>query len=344
MDEGLRIILEGAAEELVRGETGEGFEAFGEVVGVEESGEVEGELTVAPVVVGANGGLFDRAVHAFDLAVGPGMVGFGEAVVDVETCAGEFESVGSEEFTALESEFDVGGGGAGVAWSSEVGTVVGEDGVDAVRESFLQSVEKGGSFRSSGARNQAGESEFGSAIDGDEEEELTLGSADFGQIKVKVTDGVGFEFFACRSRGVEMREAADALALEATVESGTGEMWDGGLEGVETVVERQEGVFAKSDGDGFLGEREGGGAAHLWPHGEILDGGALFPFENGLGVDAVTLSEAQEARLTMLDRATHRRRRAGAAVKNLSHKARGESSICTFTPSLFGTKHLERFN
>jgi len=29
-----------------------------------------------------NGGLFDGAIHTFDLSVGPGMPGLGEAVID----------------------------------------------------------------------------------------------------------------------------------------------------------------------------------------------------------------------------------------------------------------------
>ena len=69
------LFLEGGANELERGKAGESFEAFGEVVGIEEGVEVESELIVMEVVVGANGGLFDGAVHAFDLPVGPGMVG-----------------------------------------------------------------------------------------------------------------------------------------------------------------------------------------------------------------------------------------------------------------------------
>jgi hypothetical protein len=40
------------------------------------------ELIVMEVVVGADGGLLDGAVHAFDLAVGPRMAGLGQAVVD----------------------------------------------------------------------------------------------------------------------------------------------------------------------------------------------------------------------------------------------------------------------
>lgn len=46
------------------------------------------------VVVTANGSLFDGAIHALDLAIGPGMLGLGETVIDVILSAGEFEAMG----------------------------------------------------------------------------------------------------------------------------------------------------------------------------------------------------------------------------------------------------------
>jgi hypothetical protein len=76
----------------------------------------------------------------------------------------------------------------------------------------------------------------------------------------------------------------------------------------------QERVLAKSHGDGFLLFAQGRGSPLLGPHGSILDKGAPPPLLDGLWVDAVALGELQEALLTMLDRPTHRRRRAGAIV------------------------------
>jgi len=40
------------------------------------------ELGVRPVVVAFDGRLLERSVHAFDLAIGPGMVGFGDREAD----------------------------------------------------------------------------------------------------------------------------------------------------------------------------------------------------------------------------------------------------------------------
>jgi len=66
---------------VVGREAAESLEPFGVVVGGNEVAEVGAQLAVAVVVVTLDGGLFDGAVHALDLPVGPGMIRFGQAVV-----------------------------------------------------------------------------------------------------------------------------------------------------------------------------------------------------------------------------------------------------------------------
>src|SRR5215813_15121137 len=70
------------ADKFVRGETVEGFKASAEVVGIDEVIEMPLELCVAVVVIALNGCLFDRAVHSFDLAVGPRMADLCEPMFD----------------------------------------------------------------------------------------------------------------------------------------------------------------------------------------------------------------------------------------------------------------------
>jgi hypothetical protein len=60
----------------------EGLEPSCDVVGRQEVGEVCSQLLVAVVMQALDGGLVDRAVHPFDLAIGPWMVGFGQPVLD----------------------------------------------------------------------------------------------------------------------------------------------------------------------------------------------------------------------------------------------------------------------
>lgn len=69
------------ADGFVGCEAVEGLEALGEVVGIEEGHEVGLELVMAFVVVSADGGLLEGSVNALDLPVGPGMIGFCEAML-----------------------------------------------------------------------------------------------------------------------------------------------------------------------------------------------------------------------------------------------------------------------
>src|SRR5215217_1219324 len=115
-------------------------------------------------------------------------------------------------------------------------------------------------------------------------------------------------------------------------------MREGGLEGIETVVQRQERVAPERDDDGLLG-REYRRARLLRAGALVLDRGALLPFGHRLRVDAVTLGQHPQARLTMLDRSTHRLCRAGAPMENLAHSASFHSREKGAPPN-HGTKHL----
>ena len=94
--EALPLAGPAGADELVGGEPAQRLEPLGEVVGHQEGGQVRAELGVVVVVEALDGGFLDRVVHAFDLAVGPGVVGLGEAVLDAVASAGEVEHVGAE--------------------------------------------------------------------------------------------------------------------------------------------------------------------------------------------------------------------------------------------------------
>jgi hypothetical protein len=118
-------------------------------------------------------------------------------------------------------------------------------------------------------------------------------------------------------------------------------MREGGLEGIETVVQRQERVAPERDDDGLLG-REYRRARLLRAGALVLDRGALLPFGHRLRVDAVPLGQHPQARLTMLDRSTHRLCRAGAPMENLAHSASFHSRERS-APSNHGIKQLEHF-
>ena len=64
------------------GEAAEGLEPAGKVVGGHEVCEVRSQLVVVVVVETFDGGFLDCAVHSFDLAVGPGVVGLSQPVLN----------------------------------------------------------------------------------------------------------------------------------------------------------------------------------------------------------------------------------------------------------------------
>jgi hypothetical protein len=70
------------ADVFIRCESFERFESLGEVIGHQESLEMLFQMVMALVMVLFHGGVFERAVHAFHLAIRPGMVGFGQPMVD----------------------------------------------------------------------------------------------------------------------------------------------------------------------------------------------------------------------------------------------------------------------
>ena len=83
------------------------------------------QLVVAVVMVAPDGRLFQRAVHALDLAIRPGMLPLCEPVIDVVLGAGVLKSMGTEDFASGQAFFDLLGLRTDVARRGEVGAVVG---------------------------------------------------------------------------------------------------------------------------------------------------------------------------------------------------------------------------
>jgi hypothetical protein len=67
---------------LIGCESFERFEALREVIGHQEGMQMRFQVVRGLVVIRFHSGVFARAVHAFDLALGPRMVGFGELMAD----------------------------------------------------------------------------------------------------------------------------------------------------------------------------------------------------------------------------------------------------------------------
>ena len=92
--ESLRLLCPELTDSFKGREPTKTLEALGEVVRIEEGSQVRAKAFVARVEEATDGRVLDRAVHAFDLAVGPRMIEFREAMVDVVLGAGEVKRVG----------------------------------------------------------------------------------------------------------------------------------------------------------------------------------------------------------------------------------------------------------
>jgi hypothetical protein len=89
-------------------------------------------------------------------------------------------------------------------------------------------------------------------------------------------------------------EPADPVALQAAVQRGSGQVRDRGLQGVEAVVQRLQGVSAKGDDHRLLLGREHRRVRRLRPLSCIMHEGALAPLRHHLGVQSVLGGEVFE--------------------------------------------------
>ena len=84
------------------------------------------------------------------------------------------------------------------------GAVVGENGVNFIRDGLDEFLQKVGGLAPSRPFHQPGEGELGGAVDGDKEVELALGGAHLGEIDVEVADGIHLELLLGRTLAVEI--------------------------------------------------------------------------------------------------------------------------------------------
>ena len=82
-------------------------------------------------------------------------------------------------------------------------------------------------------------------------------------------------------------------------------MGNRGLQGIQTVVERQQRVLANGNDDRFLLDGQHGGAGMLRPLPWIGHRAALPPIGYCLRADAMTTGQTPQAPLTMLYRSTY---------------------------------------
>jgi hypothetical protein len=228
----------------------ETLEAFCEVVGVEERDEMRAKAVMRLVVKASDRGVLDRAVHPFDLTVGPRMIEFGEAMLDAELGAGQIKSVGTEGMSVREQLFDVPDTPSAL-WRGELKAVVREDRVNAVRHTLNEPSQEVRRDTPRGPLVELREGELAHPVDRDEQIELALLGPHLRQIDVDVPERIGPEL-APLGWALDARQPADPVALEEAMKCGSREMRDRCLKGVEAIVKRQQRVPTKRDDHGLF--------------------------------------------------------------------------------------------
>ena len=117
----------------------------------------------------------------------------------------------------------------------ELDSVVGEHGVDAIRNGFDECFEEGCGRLHIGLFNEFDHSELRGPVDGHEEVELALGRSHFGQIDMEEADRIDVEPLLPGLVSLDLRQPADAMPFQSTVQRGASQLRNRGLQGVESL-------------------------------------------------------------------------------------------------------------
>jgi hypothetical protein len=90
------------------------------------------------------------------------------------------------------------------------------------------------------------------SVDGDDEGELALRGSNLGDVDMEVADRIGLEFALGGGFAFDLRQPGDPVALQTPVKGRARQMRDGGLQGVQAVIERQQSMSSEGNDDGLF--------------------------------------------------------------------------------------------
>ena len=99
---------------------------------------------------------------------------------------------------------------------------------------------------------QLDEGELRRSVDGDDEVELALRSSNLGDVDMKIADRIGLELALGGGFAFDLRQPGDLVALQTPVKGRARQMRDGRLQGIKTVVERQQSMPAEGNDDSLF--------------------------------------------------------------------------------------------
>jgi hypothetical protein len=136
--------------------------------------------------------------------------------------------------------------------TDEVGSVVGEDGMDLVWDGGDQAAQEVPCGAARHLLVHLDDGELRGPINRDKEIELALRSSNLGDVDMKVADRIGLEFAFGAGLAFDLRQPGDPVALQTPVKRRARQMRDGGLQSVQAVVERQQSMPSEDNDDGLF--------------------------------------------------------------------------------------------
>jgi hypothetical protein len=235
------------------------------------------EVLMGLIVIFFDGGFFEGAVHALDSAVGPGMIGFGEAVRD----AVRLTHTRKDMLEGIVIPLAVG----------ELNAVIRQDRVDFIGHGVDEVAQELRRDGLDGLRVQLGIGKLAGAVDGDEQLEFAFFGPHFGDLDGEGADRIGLKLFPLRLIAFQIRQAAEAMALKAPMQGRSCQVRQRGLQGLQAVIQWQQGMLAEGDYQGFFLPGQYGRGGPLQPHRGILHTRALLPLRHGRGVQTLACGQ-----------------------------------------------------
>ena len=210
------------------------------------------QLIVGFIEVTFDGRVLDGSVHPFDLAVGPGVLGLGQPMIDIVEGAGVFEGMRVEELPIGDHLFDLSRRPCFASGVGEVGPVVGEDGMDPVGDGLDQVAQEICGRLARHLFVQLDEGELRGPVDCDDEMELALSGSSLGDVDMEVANRIGLKLPLGRSFAFDLGQPRYSMALQAPMQRRARQMRDGRLQSIKAVVERQQSMPPEGDDYGLF--------------------------------------------------------------------------------------------
>ena len=182
-------------------------------------------------MVAVNSGLFDRAVHAFDLAIGPGMLDLGQPVINVMVGASTLESMAPEQLSFCPHLPNIDRRPTSPGRIGELNAIVVKNSVDGVGNRCNEIVEELLRDGICSLLVKLDISKLAGAVDGHEEMQLSFCGSHFGDIPshglranhcratdVEIANRVSLELFLGRLVAFNIRQPFNAMTLKATMQ------------------------------------------------------------------------------------------------------------------------------